>query len=97
MQLKALARLFVFLLAVNFAAQLILPTSHMEVVQLEIDSESDSEEKESKNEKETDKLNHGHRLSKLETKCKSSLLAIHYDHWWVPPTIEMSCPPPEIG
>jgi len=97
MQLKILVRLFIFMLMVNFASQVILPSSHVEMAKLEIDTDADSEEKESKNERETDKLNHNNLLSKFDTQHDNNLLAIHYDHWWVSPAIEMSSPPPEIG
>lgn len=96
MQIKILVRLFIFILAVNFSLQVVLSTSHIGMAQIEVDGEMDSEKKESKSESETDKFNHSHLLSKFETQRENCLLALHYNHWWISPTIEMSSPPPEL-
>lgn len=97
MKTRVFVRLFAFLLAINFFAEVVHSMHHKEMVQIEIDFDSDSEKEESKKEKETDKLNHKGILSKFLTQRENNLLALHFDNWWISPTIEMSSPPPELG
>ncbi|MEP5613195.1 MAG: hypothetical protein ABJP45_13150 [Cyclobacteriaceae bacterium] len=95
MQLKIFVRFFTFVLAAHFSVQLVLPTSQIEMAQIEVDVEMDSEEKESKSKSEIDKLNHSYLLSRLKSQRKNCVLVPQHNYWWISPTIEMIIPPPE--
>lgn len=96
MNLKNLARFFSIILAINFCGQIVYNNSTVEMV-LEVDFDQDSEKEESKEEKESDKLNNRSIPADLELYLANALHAIHSQHYWVSPCLEISDPPPELG